>query len=492
MATFPIDSQTASFLARLAGFLSREGIQSYLVGGSVRDGLLRRQTGDIDLAVVCEALAVARKVAEDFAGKFVLLDEANKVARVVLPEVGWHLDFAEVRGDIEQDLGCRDFTIDAMAIALEQVTGPRSEVQIIDPLGGSRDLERRLVRAVSDSAFQDDPLRLLRAVRLEAELGFTIDGDTESLIKDQCQLISGVSGERVRDELCYILAVPDATPFLRRLDKLGLLMAVMPELEAMKGSTQPKEHYWDVFDHSLETVAAVERLLTAISQQQKDILPSASWSSDIAAHFAEEIVVGRSRGGLLKLAALLHDIAKPLTKSIEKNGKMRFLGHGQKGADMVATIMERLRFSSRETKMVSQMVQHHLRPGQLADVEEMPTQRAIYRYFRDTAEVGIDTLFLSLADHLATRGPMLDAEGWQLHLQKTQYILGQWFEEQTTVRPPKLISGHDLMDRFGLTPGPQIGQILEAVREAQAAGEIETREQALAFAEKVLAAGFSK
>ena len=152
MATFSIDSKTASFLIRLAGFLSREGIQSYLVGGSVRDGLLGRAKGDVDLAVVGEALAVARKVGEAFAGKFVLLDEANKVARVVLPEEGWHLDFSQVRGDIEQDLGYRDFTIDAMAIALEQVSGPRSEVQLIDPLGGSQDLERRLIRAVSASA----------------------------------------------------------------------------------------------------------------------------------------------------------------------------------------------------------------------------------------------------------------------------------------------------------------------------------------------------
>ena len=152
---------------------------------------------------------------------------------------------------------------------------------------------------------------------------------------------------------------------------------------------------------------------------------------------------------------------------------------------MAVKLMERLRFSNREIRMVQVMVEHHLRPGYLV-AEDMPSRRAIYRYFRDTAEVGIDTLFLGLADHLAARGPMLDLGEWQKHTDTTQYMLFKWFQEQVTVVPPKLIDGHTLIDEFGLTPGPQIGQLLEKVREAQAAGEVETKEEALELVSRSL------
>ncbi len=260
----------------------------------------------------------------------------------------------------------------------------------------------------------------------------------------------------------------------------------MPELAVAKGVAQPKEHFWDVLEHSLETVAAVERLLREEGGEKEDeLLTLVPWSAEIAQHFAQEIAGGRTRGALLKLAGLLHDIGKPTTKTIEQDGRMRFLGHAQLGAAMAVQLMERLRFSNRETKMVQLMIEHHMRPGYLV-AQEMPSRRAIYRYFRDTAEVGIETLFLTLADHLATRGPTLDLDEWRKHTETTQYILSKWFEEQATVIPPKLIDGHTLMDRLGLDPGPQIGELLEAVREAQAAGEISTAEEALDFVTKRL------
>ncbi|MCL0072892.1 HD domain-containing protein, partial [Dehalococcoidia bacterium] len=265
--------------------------------------------------------------------------------------------------------------------------------------------------------------------------------------------------------------------------QLGLLDLILPELAASKGVEQPKEHYWNVFDHSMEAVAAVERLLVALTREG-DLLDSLTFSLDLADHFGQEVAGGRTRRGLIKLAALLHDVAKPQTKRIDENGRMRFLGHAQQGASTTDSIMERLRFSSRERRMVTRMIEQHLRPGHLSNGEEMPTRRAIYRYFRDTADVGIDTLFLSLADHLVTRGPALEMEGWQKHVEVTRYMLARWFEEETTLSPPKLIDGHDLIDQFGLAPSPRIGVILETVREAQASGEIATKEEALDFVRK--------
>jgi len=183
---------------------------------------------------------------------------------------------------------------------------------------------------------------------------------------------------------------------------------------------------------------------------------------------------------MLKMATLLHDLAKPQTKTIEATGRIRFLGHGKEGAVIAAGIMERLRFSTKEVKLVETMVRHHLRPGQMSNVG-LPTSRAVYRYFRDTGDAGIDTLFFSLADHLATRGPHLDMAAWQEHAQMVEYVLTQRYQQESLVTPTRLVDGHDLINTFGMSQGPGIGEILEAVREAQAAGEVATRDEALSY-----------
>ena len=286
----------------------------------------------------------------------------------------------------------------------------------------------------------------------------------------------------MREELLRLLAVPQSRRFLPYLDELGLVTAIIPELAEAKGVKQPKEHFWEVFDHSIETVFAVDFLLHegAWEYASDEVLAATPWSEVLARHFSDEVSHGSSRRVLLKLAALLHDVAKPQTKAIAEDGRMRFLGHGKLGAAVAASILERLRFSSKEIKLVEVMVREHLRPGQMSQ-GGFPTHRAIYRYFRDTEEAGIDILFLSLADHLATRGPKLDMGGYKEHAQLVEYVLAQRFEQQKLVAPPKLVSGHDIINSFGLNPGPKIGKLLEAIREAQAAGEITTREEALSY-----------
>jgi len=286
----------------------------------------------------------------------------------------------------------------------------------------------------------------------------------------------------VREELLRLLAVPQSPRSLPYLDELGLVTAIIPELAEAKGVKQPKEHFWDVFDHSVKTVIAVDFILHEGEWQYADgkVLAAVPWSDLLSQHFSREVSRGSTRRLLLKLAALLHDVAKPQTKAIAEDGRMRFLGHGKLGAEVVAGILERLRFSSKEIKLVEVMVREHLRPGQMSQ-EGLPTHRAIYRYFRDTGGAGIDILFLSLADHLASRGPKLDLVGWQEHCRLVEYVLAQHFEQERVTTPPRLVSGHDLINIFGLSPGPKIGKLLEAVQEAQASGEITTREEALSY-----------
>jgi len=473
------EEKTASLLRKISDYLTRRNIDSYLVGGNIRDALLGRPTRDIDIALP-RALELAQKLSKALGGKYVELDEERGIARVVLIDPAqdnrWYLDFSTLEGNIVENLSHRDFTIDAIAVNLREL----DEGHLIDPFQGQNDLEKGLIKAVSTTAFLDDPARLLRAVRLAAEYGFTIDEKTAVLIQSHSQLIGHVAGERVREELCRLLSTPTSAQYLYSLDRLGLLTAVFPELELTKGVDQPWVHHWDVFHHSIETVAAVERLLKANELDQDPVLSLVPRPLSFIQHLEEEIGSGLTRSVLLKLTALLHDIAKPQTKSVEPDGRARFIGHTKEGAKITGHILQRLRFSTRETKMVQKMIESHLRLWQMGD-DNKPTRRAIYRYFRDTADVSVDIMFLSLADLLATYGPNLEMEEWSQSTQLMEYILDQRENEESIVTPPKLIDGHDLINIFVLKPGPQIGELLETVREAQASGEVTTREEALDF-----------
>lgn len=476
-------------LKRVGNFLTGQGIKAYVVGGFVRDTLLSIDSADIDIAIASNALEITPRIAQALGGKYVLLDKTNQVTRVVLVSKQapagsgqWHLDFSTLKGKVEQDLARRDFTIDAMAVSLSELTSGSREVQLIDPFSGWEDLKQGQIRATGETTFREDAARLLRAVRLAAEFGFSIDQATETLIRRNCHLIASVAGERVREELLRLLVSPEAGNFLSYLDELGLLTNIIPELAQSKGVEQPKEHFWDVFEHSLKTVIAASLLLRegAWEYDTGQILSSVPWSERLVQHFDQEVSSTSSRRSLLKLAALLHDIAKPQTKTIESGGRIRFLGHAKEGAEIAGGILERLRFSNKEIGLVKLIVQHHLRPGQLSQ-EGPPSPRAIYRYFRDSDDAGIETLYLSLADHLATRGPNLILAHWQEHTQMVEYVLAQRFQRESVTSPPKLVSGDDLINIFSLSPGPRIGEILESVREALASGEITTREEALSY-----------
>jgi poly(A) polymerase len=509
-------------LTKISHLLAVQNRQGYIVGGFVRDWLLKRETNDIDIAIDGDATIVAREVARDIGGRFVLLDDANNIARVVVLEEGqsqttsrdrespgleWHFDFSSYAGDIKSDLARRDFTIDAMALELGSVaaagrsaatsrrkaadapTERRSSIKLIDPFSGREDLKGRTIRRVSEHIFEADAARLLRAVRLAAELDFTIESKTESMIVHHSLSVAEVPGERIREELLRLLARPRAARYLRYLDKLGLLLALIPEVGDGKGVEQPTMHFWDVFDHSLQTVAAIEFLIRESDWEYGNdaMLPAAPWSDVIESHLSQEVSGGSNHRILLKLAGLLHDIAKPMTKSIDDTGRARFLGHTKQGAVMAASILERLRFSKREIGLVENLVYNHLRPAQMTD-DGLPTRRAIYRYFRDTGDGGIDTLLLALADYLASRGPLASMEEWKRHCQLMNYILEEHDKQQAEILPVKLVDGNDIMSTFGLAPGSLIGKLLAVVNEAHAGGELSTREEAIALIQRELSA----
>jgi putative nucleotidyltransferase with HDIG domain len=487
-----LDARCRAVLDALAAFCAERGVEAYATGGFLRDAIIGRRVHDIDVSVAGDALALGRQLADVLGGPYFPLDEEHGQARVLLPEGGLHVDLIPLRDAIEADLRGRDYTIDALGARLEEAASGRATV--IDPAGGLADLAAGLLRATGESAFHADPLRLLRGPRIATELGFTIDPGTEAMIRRNAARLTESAPERQRDELVRIFSAAHAAPGVRLLDTLGLLPVVLPEMEVTRGVEQPKEHYHDVFGHSIATVESLDWLMAENEPERepeervalwRDLWGALEWWPDARGYLHAEVVGGTTRVALLKLCGFLHDIGKPETKSFDENGRMRFFGHGETGAHTAGQLMRRLRFSARETAIVERMITAHLRPVQMAQ-QGPPSRRAVYKFFRDTGDGGILTLFLSLADHLGTVGPRVRREGFRAHVAVVSYILEMYFRDETVAAPPKILSGDELMAALRLSPGALVGELLEVVREARAAGEISTREEALALARRAL------
>ena len=485
----PLERIPLELLDRLRSHYAQLGIDAYLLGGFVRDTLLHRTSFDIDLAVSGDAEQQAHGIADAMGGTFVVLDSERGIYRVaaITPDDGrWTVDIATLQGNIEDDLRRRDFTVDALAVRLADTGVPYAEWSVIDPTGGLDDLTSKTLRLTGPTVLADDPLRLIRAVRIAVQTGFDIETETADAVREQVGLLSTVSAERVREELLTILSLPGVWRSVGLMDKLGLMDQVLPELTPARGVEQPKEHHWDVFDHSLHCADFAERVLDPAFRENDPAGKFIPWSPWLTEYFDEEYADGHTRATYLKLAALLHDVAKPETKAVQPDGRVRFLGHPVKGAATSEKILKRLRASSKATEAIRVMVDQHLRPSQLAQKGEMPTSRAVYRYYRDVGDVAVDTLYLCMADYLAARGPDLNLEDWARHCDRMRFTLQDKRVQEAPERRQRLLTGHDLMALFNLQPGPELQPILDMVQEAHAAGEANTKEEALTMVSRAL------
>jgi putative nucleotidyltransferase with HDIG domain len=488
------DWQSFPLLRHLWKIIQQHGADVLLVGGAVRDGLLGRPLHDLDYAVNGDATSLAVAIRRAFGGAVVPLDPERDVARVVLNHAGsrFYVDFARRQGaNWETDLKARDFTVNAIAVDAAS--------QYLDPMGGRGDLADGTLRATNEGAFCDDPLRTLRAVRLSAELGFSIETQTQGWIRRDAPLLTRVAGERIRDEFSRILRAQDAAQHLATMDQLNLLPQVLPEVAATRDIEQSPPHQWDVWTHTRMTIAAVEAILNCLMGKPRTYedlaVPGWVWGdlkkalnpfrSALIAHLSRVISDTRDRRFALKQGALFHDVGKALTTTREPDGRIRFIGHEKEGADLAAKRMRALHFSRDEISLVHTIVAHHLRPGNLAR-SKGPTRRGIYRYFKSTGDAGIEIGLLSLADALATWGPTLPGRGWSRGLDVVATLLDAFFEKDESVSPTPIINGHQLMSALNLQPGPEIGRLLEAIREAQATGEISSRDEALKLAKELL------
>ncbi len=477
-----IPQDLMNLLQRTQDFLSSRRTPCYLVGGFLRDQWLQRpiHRWNVDLAVPTRAIPLSQELARRLGGAFVLLDETNGCARIVVDTASGRveLDLSDFRGaTLEEDLRLRDFTMNAMAMELAAWLSHPNELQgLIDPLHGIEALEARKLVACFPGTFEDDPVRILRAFRFAAELSCELDAGLLPLIREAAPRLASVSGERIRDELFLILETHRASWALRQLNELRILDWLFPDLVPGRGVDQGPFHHLDVLDHQLETVAQGDRILEDFAEFSPAFRPP------LAEYMAVEPVEHRSRKALVKLAGLFHDVGKPATRRVKEDGDIWFLGHEQFGAELVESVTQRLRLSNREAELIYRLVLYHLRPGHLSR-EPVVTRRAIFRFFRDLEEDGPACLLVWWIDRMATRGPGSRLDQIDQQRSRLEELLGAFFfKPEEAVKPPKLIDGNELMNTFGLTPGPVVGTLLRAIEEAQAEGIIHSKDEALALA----------
>jgi putative nucleotidyltransferase with HDIG domain len=446
------------------------GADAWIVGGTVRDALRGDDALDEpDLVVAGDSERAAREIARR-ADAFVFpLSERFGAWRVIARDRSWQSDVATVRGTIEEDLGLRDFTVNAMAVPADDPG------QLIDPHGGERDIRDRTIRAVSPRSFADDPLRSLRMVRFACDLDFDVDPETSALAAASAPQLKGVAPERSFYELRRLVAGRAPRRGIDLMDSTGLVAVLLPELETLKGVEQNPYHHLDVWGH---TLAVLDRVVEVTADLEGAFGESAE---GIARELGQPLGDELTRGEALRFGALLHDAGKPATRAVTDEGRILFWGHDSVGADLARAFGRRLHTSSALAEFVAALAQHHLHLGFL--VHERPLSRHhVYRYLRKCQPVEVEVTVLSVADRLATLGPRTRDQAVESHLDLARELAREALAWRSGDRPRSPVTGDDLMAELGLAPGPEVGRLLDVLDEAAFAGEVESRHAALALA----------
>lgn len=442
-----------------------EGV--WIVGGAVRDAALGRDVVDLDLAAAGDPRSVAKAIAAELGEHAFELSAEFGTWRVAAQGRGWQIDVTAQRGSgIQEDLAARDFTIGAVAV-------PLAGEEPIDPYGGLADLAAKRLRAVGSDSFASDPLRLLRAARLGAELDLEIEPETVGLARACAARAADPAGERQLAELRQLVGGPDPLRGLRLLDELGVTGVVLPELETLRGVEQGPNHHLDVYDH---TIAVLEHTLEVEGDLERF---AGDRAAEVAALLDEPLADEMTRRTALRFGALFHDIAKPATKA-ERNGFVGFKGHDEVGAEVIGEVCRRLRASRRLTQHLQGMARHHLRLGFL--IPEMPlSRRRVHAYLRATEPVTVDVTLLTVADRLSARGqgPIASPEMVAAHLQLAREMIAAGLDWRRQGPPPPLLRGGEIAAALGIEPGPELGNALAELEAAQFAGEVTDREGAL-------------
>ena len=437
--------------------------EAYVVGGAVRDMLSGAEIGDVDIAAP-GGRAWADAAAGRLGVRAVPIGGGAQIWR--LPLEGRQIDVTDAPNGLEADLARRDFTVNAMAMPLADFAAGAPPTALIDPLGGLRDLRAKRLEPASDSAIRDDPVRALRGVRIEAERGLRLTARAEAAIRECAARAAGAPGERIWAELGRIFRAADSAAAARRMEALGLLGALFPELDACRGVDQRPVHRRDVFDHQLDALEWLDLLIAPAPRDDAFGLRERLWAA--AGGDARRRIWDARRD--LRIATLLHDIGKPATRTIGADGRTRFLGHSELGAALAEHRLRALRAPGTTVEAVSAYLVHHLRPGQIAAPGKPPSERALFRFHRELGGRAAPLVALFLADSLATAGAEALAPRWDAYAAHAALIM-QWRPRRAAART-RLLDGGAIMAATGLEPGPAVGRIRDIIDEEAAVGAL--------------------
>ena len=453
--------QNDEILNNIASFFPNK---IYLVGGSVRDCFLDKNTFDRDLIVADEdARTFSQKVAEFFDGKFIPLDEENKIYRVVLKDKKNYLDITNpIENSMEKDLFRRDLTINAVAVDI-------SSCEVLDLVGGVNDIENKIIRGIKDFNFEDDPLRILRVFRFYSILGFEIDSHLLEVVKSLKALILQPAKERIEYELMKLFDGKYADLALLKMDECEILNKLFPFVDELKQVPPNLHHHLDLFHHSIETVRQVGILYEKSSDKVKS-------------HMEKVDFGGFSRLAHLRLAAFMHDIGKFSTWTIEEGtGRHRFIKHDDVGSKLVKPILKKMCFSNKQIDYITLMIKKHMYPTMVVQSPEL-TDKVMMRFVRKMEDSAIDNILIAQADRLSAQGPEITKEIVEENISALNKLLEFYLQAQETIKPlPKLLDGNEVMKILNIKPSPILGQILNSLHEAQIPGDVTTKEEAVSF-----------
>lgn len=496
----------AVLIEKLRHFFLDQHIETYLVGGGLRDLLRGQPPQDLDLAILGEAIPIARRLADTLGGSFATLRQEKGVARVILPapaHTSLVIDIAAIRnGDITGDLARRDFTINALALRLEDVppwpeeparSSWNTQPVLIDPFHGLHDLQQHILRPVQEGIFQDDPLRLLRAIRIVHRIQFRLASSTSALLQRDAPLLIHAAPERIRDEMLQIINLPDAEAALQMLDVYQFLPAIFPglygsaTLTVVRDATETKKEVrWKTFTCLSHLLRAFQGARVLLSDDEQEVF---SWFGCIREEpaFKERWQITRHnaypRSTLLTLAALLFD----LLSAAQDANPSSFARNQLPSESLLQTMqsdLQRLALGRQATDFIILLLRHSQAPRQLVPLPESGSVRqwsAGRHYFQRYGEQGIDLAVFCLVCHLARLEALSPNKTGYGYTKTIIDLLDAYYHAYEELIPPALIDGQGILASLGIPPGPLVGMLLAEVRNAQLDGAIQTREEALAL-----------
>lgn len=413
----------------------------YLVGGYLRNFFLKNEVSfDRDLVTTSPSKDLAKTIADELFGTFIELDSENKIYRVVLEDKKNFFDITETK-DILLDSKRRDFTINSIFYDL-------NKKEFFDPCSGIKDIKNKTIRTPDLNNLKDDPLRLLRLYRFYSQTGFKIENSLETFTKENFSLVLNCAKERINHEIIEIFKGEFLSQTLLKMFEDNALEKIFPFIKEIKRVPSNSHHHLDLVHHSIETARKI-----------------------------------KSDNPLLKIAAFYHDIAKPLTWTIEPEGRHRFIGHDIVGSEIVKEELSALKFSNKQIAYISKMIKYHIYPATLINCED--SKKAFARFIRKLGEDSADIIELSRADRLSALGPDVTKEMVERALNHLDNLLDYYNKVKNEVKnPAPLLSGKEIMDILNLKPSKLVGEIKDSLLEAQLSGEVKTPLEAINFIKK--------